>query len=148
LYAKLKAFSNSFKHTPVERSRIFAKIRSGGNRSTEWRLRGALIQAGVSGWRVRPRGVPGNPDFFFERQKFAIFVDGCYWHGCKTCGHIPKSNSSFWRQKFALNNKRSKRVARELRRCGCEFIRIWEHQLAKELHRCLKKIEMSVREGS
>ena len=145
LYAALKALSHGFKRPSVERSRIFRKIRSVDNRSTEWRLRGAFIQAGLTGWRVRPREIPGKPDFFFEEQKLAIFVDGCYWHGCKRCGHIPRTNSSFWRHKFALTKKRDRKVARELRSSGYKTLRIWEHRLAGRLQTCVGRIEALVR---
>jgi len=148
LYARLRALSNDFKHTPVERSRIFGKIRSGGNRSTECRLRAGLIRAGIRGWRVRPKEVLGQPDFFFDRQKVAVFVDGCYWHGCTTCGHVPKNNSSFWRLKFALTKKRDRKVVRELRLLGFKTLRIWEHQLADELQSCLRKIRICVQKGA
>jgi DNA mismatch endonuclease (patch repair protein) len=145
LYAALKALSKEFKRPTGERSSIFRKIRSGRNRSTEWRLRGAFIQVGLRGWRVRPKEIPGKPDFFFEQQKLAVFVDGCYWHGCKRCGHIPKANSSFWRRKFALTQKRDRKVSRELRRLGYRVIRVWEHRLAEGRKECLARIHELLR---
>jgi len=148
VYAKLKAFANDFKQTPVDRSRMFAKIRSGGNRSTEWRLRGALIRAGIRGWRVRPGDVPGKPDFFFEKECMAVFVDGCYWHGCPTCGHIPKKNSRFWREKFALSKRRDRAVVLQLRRSRCGVVRIWEHELTENVQSCLDKVVSARRKKS
>lgn len=125
------------------RSGIMSKIRGAGNRSTEWRLRGALVRAGISGWRLGHRSqLPGRPDFIFTEPKLALFVDGCFWHGCPTCqaGRMPKTNASFWRRKIAGNAGRDRRQAAALRHGGWGVIRIWEHQLSGDLDRVLNRI--------
>ena len=88
---KLKATLKDGKFVDVteKRSRTMSKIRGRGNRTTEIKMRFALVGAGVSGWMMHPPSVPGCPDVFFPDRKLAVFLDGCFWHGCPTCGHIP-----------------------------------------------------------
>lgn len=80
-------------------------VRGRGNRSTEETLVGILRENNVKGWR-RHYGVIGHPDFVFVRQRIAIFVDGCFWHGhnCRTL--TPKQNGKYWRRKVARNKER------------------------------------------
>ena len=111
------------------RSKIMSRIRSKGNRSTEIAMRMLLVRAGISGWRLHPKGVTGNPDFIFPETHLAIFVDGCFWHGCPECGHIPKSNRKYWQTKILRNMERDKRVRSQLRDDGWTVLGIWEHEL-------------------
>lgn|GEM_PF-247160 len=110
------------------RSRMMAGVRSTGNRSTEWRLRGALVGAGVRGWTIRSRDLVGTPDFVFRHRKVAIFVDGCFWHGCPE-KRLPTTRRPFWREKIEMNKRRDRRVDRSLRTDGWRVVRIWEHDL-------------------
>jgi DNA mismatch endonuclease (patch repair protein) len=71
----------------------------------------------------------GNPDFTFPKEKLAVFVDGCFWHGCSIHGNKPKSNRDYWERKLSRNRKRDRRVTRELRKSGWRVIRVWEHSL-------------------
>ena len=75
-------------------------IRSGGNRSTERFLRFRLVRSGIRGWQVRPKAVSGRPDFYFRRQRLAIFVDGCFWHGCPEHYALPRTRQDFWAAKL------------------------------------------------
>ncbi len=112
--------------SPV-RSKIMGSIRSEHNKSTEAKLRMALIKAGLKGWVLHPARIFGKPDVFFPKKKLAIFVDGCFWHGCPECGHVPKTRSAFWKTKFDRNQTRSKLVSSQLRSESIKVIRIWEH---------------------
>ena len=89
-------------------------IRSRGNKSTEMVLRMALVRAKMGGWIMHPKGVPGKPDFFFAANNLAVFVDGCFWHGCNRCGHIPKTNRPYWKAKIARNRLQHRKVAKQL----------------------------------
>jgi DNA mismatch endonuclease, patch repair protein len=120
------------------RSRIMRSNKSHGNFSTELTLLHLLRSERVSGWR-RGIVIPGRPDFVFKRERLAIFIDGCYWHGCK-CRRLPKKNRGYWRDKFDANRARDKRVARQLRAQGWNVLRFWEHQIKKEPQRVLKRI--------
>jgi DNA mismatch endonuclease (patch repair protein) len=130
--------------TKKARSRLMAKVRYRGNKSTEMRVESILRGRGLSGWRKHPSGVPGRPDFFFPKLRLAIFVDGCFWHGCSLCGRIPKTRVKFWTEKICSNRLRDDRIRRKLRRSGYATVRIWEHELKtlSWLTRLNKKIAM------
>lgn len=111
------------------RSRIMSRIRARGNASTELRLRMMLVRAGISEWKMHDTELPGNPDFCFPEAQVAVFVDGCFWHGCPRCGHIPKSNREYWTKKIERNKDRDNINSLELRERGWRVLRIWEHEL-------------------
>ena len=128
-----------FKTTPI-RSNNMRAIRSVNNATTERRIRAYFCRLGISGWHIRPIGVPGCPDFVFPAQNLAIFVDGCFWHCCPQCGHIPKSNVSYWKAKLSRNQRRDRAVTRELRACGFTVIRLWECAVKHDPQKCLSLI--------
>src|SRR5438876_382109 len=109
-----------------------------GNLSTELRLICLMRAARITGWR---RGVrlPGKPDFAFLRTRVAVFVDGCFWHGC-SCKRPSKSNRNFWAEKVETNRARDKRVSRQLRTLGWEVIRLWEHELRRGPERVIDRM--------
>jgi DNA mismatch endonuclease (patch repair protein) len=113
------------------RSRTMSAIRGKNNLSTEVRLRMELMRKGISGWKLHSKDLPGRPDFYFKKAKIAVFVDGCYWHGCPTCGHIPKTRTSFWEAKIKRNKQRDSNKKRALKKMGISSLRIWEHELKK-----------------
>ena len=122
------------------RSALMSRIRSRGNAATELRFIQLLKAAGIIGWR-RNQKVFGKPDFLFRRNRLALFVDGCFWHGCPKHCKIPAGNRAFWKKKFAANKARDRRVNRELRRLGWQVVRIWEHDLAKRGGACIHRIQ-------
>jgi DNA mismatch endonuclease (patch repair protein) len=81
--------------TKSKRSQVMAAIRSRGNKGTELTLVAILRAAHVTGWR-RHQPLPGRPDFVFRRARLAVFVDGCFWHGCPKHGRKPASNRGYW----------------------------------------------------
>jgi DNA mismatch endonuclease (patch repair protein) len=107
------------------RSRFMAAVRSRGNLSTEKKMVRLLREHGFRGWR-RQIPMSGTPDFCWPRQKVALFVDGCFWHGCPRCYKTPKSNVRYWKKKIVSNRKRDRRIDVELRRGGWAVLRIWE----------------------
>lgn len=117
-----------------------ASIRNRGNRSTEWRLRARLAASGLRGWRVYAADIYGKPDFVFDQKQVAIFVDGCFWHGCRKCRRVPATHKSFWTTKIEANRKRDRLVSRTLRKRGWTVIRLWEHQLRGNPRGCLIRI--------
>lgn len=153
--------------TKQKRSDVMARIRSTGNKDTELRLIQVFRANGIRGWRRqqtirfnlqpptsnpersklgvgRPKFSRGvRPDFVFPRLRVAVFVDGCFWHGCPQHATWPKTRASFWLAKISGNKARDRRVNRELRKLGWIVIRIWEHDLRRrdeaKLIRRLKK---------
>lgn len=130
----------AFEKPDESRSTNMRSIRSAGNRSTELRLRSLLVRSGIQGWKVTPQGILGKPDFLFPKHKVAIFIDGCFWHACPKCGHTPKTNRKYWRAKIERNKERDKRISAQLRRSGFEVLRIWECDLKKDPHGCLRRV--------
>jgi len=119
------------KYDKQTRSRMMAAVRSRGNRSTEIQMAKLLRQNGLCGWR-RHYPVPGTPDFCWPMFKVALFVDGCFWHGCPRCRRAPLSRQGFWDRKVAENHRRDRRVDRTLRRLGWSVLRVWECRLAAQ----------------
>ena len=129
---------------PAQRSAVMAKVKSKGNKSTEWRVRAWLIRAGLTGWRVCPGDIAGSPDFVFDHERLVIFTDGCFWHGCPKCAKRPSSNTTYWDQKIRRNVRRDRRTTRALKREGWKVLRIWEHDL-NEPARVLSRIARRLR---
>jgi DNA mismatch endonuclease (patch repair protein) len=122
--------------TKAKRSEVMSLIRSRGNRGTELRLITLMRAHGITGWRRNQR-VFGRPDFVFQKCKLALFVDGCFWHGCPIHGTKPRTNAAFWRKKIARNQERDREVTRALRKAGWRVTRIWEHDLTRKNERRL-----------
>lgn len=126
-----------------KRSEIMSRVKGRGNQLTELRLIELFRAHGFSGWRRNTR-VFGRPDFVFPRLRIAVFVDGCFWHGCPLHGSMPKTNRKFWSKKLTRNKARDRLVMRELRNLGWKPIRVWQHelrrpdQLARRLGRVLQ----------
>lgn len=112
----------------AKRSQVMAAIRSKGNKDTEVCLARILRVGGISGWR-RHVALPGRPDFVFQKDRVAVFVDGCFWHGCPQHGRKPDSNKRYWNAKIARNKARDRAVTLALKSAGWRVVRIWEHGL-------------------
>lgn len=109
----------------AKRSEVMSLIRSRGNRATELRMVTLLRTHSLRGWRRGIRLV-GNPDFVWSKERVALFVDGCFWHGCPVHGRIPHSRRDYWEAKLAGNASRDRLVSRTLKAGGWTVIRIWE----------------------
>lgn len=121
-----------------------SRIRSKRNATTELKLLSLLHAARVRGWQRNSR-LPGKPDFIFPKDKLAIFVDGCFWHG-HSCGRNlkPKRNAALWLKKISTNRLRDARTTRTLQRMGWSVIRIWECSLAKRPESCVRRIQRAL----
>lgn len=95
----------------------------------ELRLRRELRCRNLIGYRCSPKSVYGRPDVAFTRWKVAIFVDGCFWHGCPVCYVRPVGNREFWDTKLGMNVARDRQVDEELERQGWVVLRFWEHEV-------------------
>lgn len=110
-----------------------SRVKSRGNASTEQRLIRLLREYKITGWR---RGVklPGSPDFVWREARLAVFLDGCFWHGCPVHGSIPVTRKEYWSQKLARNVLRDREVSEKLRARGWAVLRLWECDLTKARH--------------
>ena len=113
-----------------KRSAIMRAVHGYANKSTENRLAAIFRARKITGWR---RGYPlfGSPDFVFPKERVAVFVDGCFWHGCPKHYRRPKSRRKYWDAKIQRNQQRDRQVTRILRAKGWRVVRIWEHALAR-----------------
>jgi len=127
----------------AKRSQIMSRIRGKGNEKTEVRLANIMRKTDIRGWR-RHLPIPGRPDFAFRKQKVAVFVDGCFWHGCPRCFRLPKQNRAFWKAKIEGNRRRDRTVNGRLRRLGWKVIRIRECRL-KHADRVVVRIKNALR---
>ena len=89
--------------------------------------------------------LPGTPDFAFTGQQVAVFVDGCFWHGCPRHYAVPRSNVTFWKKKLDRNMQRDQRVNGELVALGWAVVRVWEHEAKTDVARVVRRIEQALR---
>ena len=111
------------------RSRNMAAIHRTDTRP-ELLLRSALHARGLrfrKDYAVRAGGRIVRPDVAFTRYRVAVFLDGCFWHGCPEHGRPPKSNNSYWLPKLAKNARRDAEQTQILQDLGWIVIRVWEH---------------------
>jgi DNA mismatch endonuclease (patch repair protein) len=106
-----------------------------GNRSTgtapEIALRRALHRRGLrfrKDYKITAAGRGVRADVVFPRQRVAVFVDGCYWHGCRQHFRMPTRNAEYWAAKIERNKARDRRVSDELGAAGWRVLRVWEHE--------------------
>lgn len=122
--------------TATVRSRIMSRIKQKDSK-LEVALRKSLWSAGVR-YRKNVRQF-GTPDIVVTRHRLVVFVDSCFWHGCRWHCRRPKTNKKFWNEKIARNKRRDRLVTRYYRRRGWTVLRFWEHQL-QELPSCVEEV--------
>lgn len=106
------------------------KSNRGRDTKPELRLRKILHARGLR-YRVAARPIKGvrrTADVLFTRAKIAVFVDGCFWHGCPQHHTVAKTNAEFWAEKVAGNRRRDRDTDRLLAEHGWLVIRVWEHE--------------------
>ena len=119
--------------TPPQRYLAMAHNR--GRTLPERALASALWREGLryltsEGYKsISGQRLSGNPDLVFPKKRLAIFVDGCFWHGCPKCNKSPKESGEFWIRKIETNKKRDQQVTLELKTQGWTVLRIHEHDL-------------------
>ena len=124
-------------------SRRLAQVRSKGTRP-EMLLRKLLWQKGLRGYRKHPP-LPGKPDLIFPRHKLALFVDGCFWHGCPIHFKMPTNNADYWANKIDKNQQRDYLVRQTLEQMGYHVLRLWEHEVKRNPEIALKKVMEALR---
>jgi DNA mismatch endonuclease (patch repair protein) len=130
-----------------KRSQVMAAIRAKGNKTTELKLAAIFRAQGIKGWR-RHQPLPGKPDFAFPKARLAVFVDGCFWHGCPKHGRRPDSNRAYWLPKLRRNRERDDSVTQTLYSRNWRVLRLWEHALhepTKVASRVTQALEIALR---
>jgi DNA mismatch endonuclease (patch repair protein) len=128
--------------SPDDRKKTMRAVKSKAT-GLERTLRAMLAGMHLSGWRANASDLPGKPDIAFDRQKVAVFVDGCFWHGCPICLRpLPVSNHEYWETKIAANVARAQRAEVALVSDGWRFARIWEHEICGHSNRNLIRVRL------
>ena len=130
------------------RSRVMAAVQSSNNKSTEKKMKAILAQCGIRGWKIGSSKLPGKPDFTFPAKHLAVFVDGCFWHGCPRCYRRPSTSRAYWDHKVVNNKRRDKKISKSLRSSGWKVIRIWEHDLKKSPNKAIMKVLDTINRNS
>jgi DNA mismatch endonuclease (patch repair protein) len=102
----------------------------------ELRLRRLLHASGARyrvDFRIKADEVTVRPDIVFTRRRLAIFLDGCFWHGCPEHGNVPAHNRTYWMPKLARNRARDEEVTAALTNAGWTVIRAWEHEPTRHI---------------
>lgn len=111
----------------VKRSDIMSRIRDRDSK-IEVTFRKALWQLGYR-YLKNPSGYFGKPDILLKSRKTVIFIDSCFWHGCRLHCRMPSSRQEYWKQKIARNRKRDRKVTKYYEQNGWRVYRYWEHDL-------------------
>jgi len=115
------------------------------NTGPELRLRRALREAGLGGYRLNWRKAPGRPDIAYPGRRVAIFVHGCYWHHCPRCyPNLPKSNTAFWARKFNLNRERDGRKVANLEAAKWAVMEVWECEIRADLPAMVRSVTQAI----
>jgi DNA mismatch endonuclease, patch repair protein len=122
--------------TRPQRSQLMSRIQS-RNTLPERIMRQALLGQGLL---VRRQYGSAKADFAIPRSKIAIFVDGCFWHGCPRHYQPPANNGVYWKAKLQYNQRRDRRLRRALALEGWVVVRVWEHSLPKHADRFARHV--------
>ncbi|MCB9789036.1 MAG: very short patch repair endonuclease [Deltaproteobacteria bacterium] len=127
---------------PLSRSEQMSRIR-GKDTTPERRLRSALWAAGLR-YRLHARTPIGRPDVVFAGRRVAVFIDGCFWHGCPYHYVRPRSRAGFWAAKLASNVARDRRQTLALEELGWSVVRVWEHEVRDDLPVAVARVQAAV----
>lgn len=119
-----------------------ASVRRFGT-GVEVRVRKALWRRGLRYRLHRPIG-SARPDIVFVRARLAVFIDGCFWHGCPDHFKLPATNTKFWGEKIDRNRQRDAAQDRELREAGWLVLRYWGCQVKADAEAIADQIERAV----
>lgn len=120
-----------------KRSQIMSAVKSKDSR-IESEFRKALWNAGYR-YRKNVSDYFGKPDILLKKYQTVIFIDSCFWHGCKKHLRLPSSRIEYWERKIQGNKKRDEKVNEYYKRIGWSVIRVWEHD-KKNLDKVIKKL--------
>ncbi len=123
----------------LSRSDQMSRIR-GTNTKPELVLRKALWAAGLR-YRLHFRTPAGRPDVVFPGKRVAVFIDGCFWHGCPLHYVRPGSREDFWAAKLRENIERDRRQTMALEADDWKVVRAWEHEVFEQLDDVVARVK-------
>jgi DNA mismatch endonuclease (patch repair protein) len=126
------------KITKKERSSLMSKIKSKETK-LEKDFRKLLWKEGIR-YRKNSSKHFGKPDIVVASKKLVIFIDSCFWHGCKKHCRIPETNRDYWVKKINRNKDRDKEVNTHYKKIGWKILRVWEHEIVSNQRRPFQKI--------
>jgi DNA mismatch endonuclease (patch repair protein) len=126
------------------RSRLMSRVKT-RDTAPELVLRRALWAAGLRGWRLHPKQVPGRPDMAWIGLRVAVFVDGAFWHGHPAYYH--GQSGKFWDEKIAKNRARDARVNAELAEGAWQVVRLWDFELERDPVACVERVRSVVEDA-
>lgn len=131
---------------PEDRRKTMRAVKGKGT-TLERRLFAMLVGMGLKGWRKNADDIIGKPDVVFNNEQVAIFVDGCFWHGCHHCQRKlrPETNHEYWERKISCNIERAKSNSQKLLENRWIVIRIWEHEFKAQTDR--ERIRNEIRQA-
>ena len=140
----MKKHGSKYSKKLADRSETMRRIKS-RDTSLEKLFRLGLWRLGLR-YRLGVQ-LPGKPDLVFNKHRIAIFVDSCFWHGCKEHCRMPNTRQEYWIPKITGNRDRDEKINLDLERMGWSVVRIWEHDLKDDFEGCLHLIRDLVRSG-
>ncbi len=115
--------------SPEDRRKTMRAVKGKGTK-LERRLWAMLAGMGLRGWKKNVEFVAGRPDVVFAGQRVAVFIDGCFWHGCPHCNRkLPDTNRAYWERKIRRNVELAGLHNEQLQQDGWIVVRIWEHEM-------------------
>lgn len=126
----------------LKRSRIMSAIRSKDTK-IERSFRKVLWRAGIR-YRKNPPGYFGKPDIVLKKHKTVIFIDSCFWHGCRKHCRMPGSRKAYWKNKIRRNTLRDIEVNKYYEKKGWKIFRFWEHEIRNNINKAIAELKDSL----
>lgn len=123
--------------TKEQRSRTMSHIRS------KWTEQEKIVHSWLLSNKIKHKMHPkiqGSPDILILKNKCAVFLNGCFWHGCPKCYKEPKTHRSYWILKINANKLRDKKAYKALKNAGWNVKILWEHQIKEDFDRACSKL--------
>jgi DNA mismatch endonuclease (patch repair protein) len=132
--------------TNKKRSDIMSKIKS-SDTNFEKSFRKLLWEKGYR-YRKNVNNMRGKPDIYFPGKRIIIFLDSCFWHGCKEHCRMPKTNKSYWETKIEKNKKRDEETTKYYKDNNFKILRVWEHEIKSDPKNTIKKVVSFIERNS
>lgn len=126
-----------------KRSEIMSAVRSKDTK-IEIAFRKALWKQGFR-YSKNSAKYFGKPDLVLKKYKTVIFIDSCFWHGCKKHCRLPATRKKYWTEKIERNKQRDKEVNRHYKKIGWKVIRVWEHDIENKAAKIITNVEKIIK---